>query len=261
MNFQKFKSVADYAVQFILELIFPPRCTVCDNLYTKSSFRDKTHICHKCIEKVRFTQDGSSNCKKCSRPIEPNNILCAGCQVSSHSFDVAFSCVLYENEIRSSLLAYKFNDARYKYRNFAEIILSEVKRFSPFPPVDVICSVPVSKKRKKNRGYDHVAPIAKYISKKSDVPYCKGALLKIKDTPPQSTLSFKERQLSVRGAFKVTNPEAVRGKSVLLLDDIYTTGATVSEIARILKRAGATYVTVLTLCITPDINIGDELKI
>lgn len=261
MLLAKLKGAASNTAEFILELIFPSVCTVCGKLYAKSSFNDKTHICPECMKKVRFTHSSPSVCKKCSRPIDSDSILCAGCQVSSHCFDVAFSCILYENEMRSSLLTYKFNDARYKYRDFAEIILAEAARISPFPKVDIICSVPVSKKRRKQRGFDHVAPLAKYISKKSGVPYCKGALLKVKDTPPQSILSFRERQLAVKGAFKLNDAHAVRGKSVLLLDDIYTTGATVSEAAKILKRAGAEYVAVMTLCITPDLDIGDDLKI
>ena len=260
MGFKNIKIILSNLSAFFLDLIFPPRCIICNEIFPKTEFCEKIHICHKCEDKVRFLKSFSSVCKKCSRPIDDDNILCAGCQVLTHSYDVCFSCVLYENEMRESLLSYKFNDARYKYRDFAEIMLSEMNRISPFPHVDIICSVPVSKKRKKRREFDHTACISEYISKKTGIPYSKKALIKIKDTPPQSTLSFKERQLSVKGAFKVQDKSAVFEKTVLLIDDIYTTGATVSEIAKILKRAGARYVVAFTLCITPDIDTGDDLK-
>ena len=256
----KITHIAKQICKFFLDLLYPPRCVICDELYCKNNFGDNIYICSSCKEKVRFTASAPHLCKKCSRPIDEERILCNACQISQHYYDVSFSCALYENEMRTSLLSYKFGTGRYKYRIFSQILYNHMMHTTPFPCADVICSVPSGKKRKKKRGFDHVLPFAKYISRKTKLPYDSKALYKIKETKPQSKLSFKERQLSVKGAYKVIKPEFVKGKSVLLIDDIYTTGATVSEISRILKRAGARYVAVLTLCITPEINIGDDLK-
>lgn len=258
--FKTCKRIAYGTFKFLSSIFYPPRCIICNKLFCKQSFDDDIFICSKCKKQVKFTSSSSSLCKKCSRPIDDGNILCNGCQISQHYFDVGFSCVLYETQMRTSLLSYKFGNARYKYRVFSRILYDYLINIIPFPPVDVICSVPIGEKRKQKRGFDHVAPFARYISLKTKLPYDKKALLKIKESVPQSKLSFKERQLAVKGAFKVMNPEFVKDKSVLLIDDIYTTGATASEISKILKRAGAKYVAILTLCITPEINTGDDLK-
>ncbi len=243
-----------FIYNFLIELVFPPRCVICDELYVKKSFFEEEYVCDRCRKKLRFVKNFSNNCKKCSRSIASESIICPACQVIRYKYDIALSCVIYEKSMRASLLSYKFSEQRYKYRTFAKIMVSNLKNFPYIPNLDVIVSVPVSKKRKKSRGFDHVKPIAKYISKALDVPYKSGALIKIKDTPPQSRLSFNERFLSVKGAFKIDKDISFKGKSILLIDDIYTTGATVSEISGLLKRSGAKFVAVLTLCITPNIQ-------
>jgi len=245
----------------LAEFLFPPRCVICDKIYPKDSFKSKIYICDDCHKKVHFVRNFSSNCKKCSRPIDSDSIICSVCQVTKRHFDASFSCLIYEKDVRQSLLLYKFGESQHKYRTFAEIMLAEMNNISPFPKIDIICPVPLSKKRKRKRGFDHMASIAKYISSKTGLPLSLKAIKKLKDIPPQSKLSFKERQLSVGGAFKVTRPTDVSGKSVLLIDDIYTPGATTSEISKILKRAGAKSVFVLTLCITHKIDTGDDFKI
>lgn len=239
---------------FIADFIFPPRCALCGKVYRKTSFTEKVYICDHCKSKIRFTENFSSLCKKCSRPISDDDILCLGCQIFRHNFDIGFSCALYEKEMRLSLLSYKFSEQHYKYRTYAAIMLDKIQNTSPFPEFDVIATVPLSKKRRKKRGFDHVAPIARYLSKATGIHYEKNGIIKIKDTPPQSKLTLEERRLSVKGAFKVNDKSDFRGKSVLLIDDIYTTGSTVDEIAKILKKKGAEYITVLTLCITKNIE-------
>ena len=245
----------------ILELFFPPRCGICEKIQPRFSFKDKTYLCSDCRKKLHFVRDFSSNCKKCSRPIEHDSLICYVCQVTQKHFDAAFSCTIYKSEIREALLLYKFGDSRHKYRAFAEIMLNEMKNISPFPNIDVICQVPSGKKRKKKRGFDHTLEITKYIARKTGLSHSPKAIIKLKDTIPQSKLNFKERQEAVKGAFKINIPSDIRGKSVLLIDDIYTTGATASEVSKILKRAGAKSVFVLTLCITQTIDIGDDFKI
>lgn len=254
----KISNIVFICIDFILELIFPPRCMICSELYPKKDLKNKLYICDECKKKVQFTDDFSSVCKKCSRPIDEESLLCPLCMVSGYHFDAALSCAVYENDIRLALLSYKFNNERYKYRMFAELLLDSLEKSPHYMSADIICSVPISKRRKKKRGFDHTLLISRYISHKTGIPYAKGALAKLKETPPQSKLSFSERKLAVRGAFNVKKPSLVHGKNVILIDDILTTGATVSEISRILKRAGAKRVIVLTICITKLKTKGGE---
>ena len=261
MNFRKLLTPLTKISEAILELFFPPRCAICEKIQPKYSFKNKAYICPDCRKKLHFVRDFSEKCKKCSRPIDSDSLICHVCQVSQKHFDAAFSCMIYEAEIREALLLYKFGDARHKFRAFAEIMIDEMKNILPFPHIDVICRVPSGKRRKKQRGFDHTLEIAKYISKKTGLYHSPETIIKLKDTVPQSKLGFKERQEAVKGVFKIAVPDDIRGKSVLLIDDIYTTGATTSEISKLLKRAGATSVFVLTLCITQTIKLGDDIKI
>lgn len=240
--------------KFIADLFYPPKCVICNDLYTKTSFSDSIYICESCQDKIRYVNDFTHRCKKCSRPIPEDSILCLGCQITQHSYNVAFSCLLYENEMRKSLLSYKFYNAQYKWKTYAEIMLSVINENKHFPHFDLIVSVPLSQKRKEERKFDHVAPFAQFISQKKNVCYINDAIYKVKETISQSKLTFKERFESVKGAYKPNPNVDFCGKHILLIDDIYTTGATVNEISKILKKKGAAYVTVLTLCIRPNIE-------
>ena len=116
---------------------------------------------------------------------------------------------------------------------------------------DVLLFVPISWLRKLKRGYDQVALLAEAVSRELGIPaIC--ALKKIRHTPPQSGLkSAAERRANVLGAYRVIRPDAVAGKRVLLLDDIITTGATVSECARMLSLAGSKEITCAALAVAP----------
>ena len=250
----KIKTLLLNIFNFIFDLFYPPRCIICDDIYVKTSFSESVLICNTCNNKIRYVNDFPNQCKKCSRPIDEENILCLGCHITKHNYNVCYSCLLYENEMRKSLLSYKFYGARYKWKTFAGIMLSAIDSNKHFPHFDMIVSVPLSPKRKEARKFDHVAPFAEFISKHTNVYYAKNAIIKIKETSPQSRLTFKERFESVKGAYKANPDTDFLGKSVLLIDDIYTTGATVDEISYVMRKKGATYVTVLTLCITPNIE-------
>lgn len=247
---KKLLSVISDCTEFILELFFPPRCLLCSEIFPKKNLKTELYLCDTCRKEISFLSGYRSLCIKCSRPIDDDNILCPLCQVCGYHFDSALSCCIYEKDVRKALLSYKFGDARYKYRSFAEMMLPVLTESPYYSYADVICSVPVSKSRRKERGFDHMHPISKYISAKTKIPYAKDAIIKVKDVPPQSKLSFSERKSSVKGAFKVARASSIRGKTVILIDDILTTGATVSEISKVLKQAGAERVIVLTICIT-----------
>lgn len=239
---------------FIIDFIFPPTCVICDEVYAKKRFIEEEYICDLCRKRIRFLDKFETRCKKCSRPVDNNSIICPACQVIRYKYDIAIASTIYEKQMREALLSYKFAGQFYKYKTFAKLMLSEMNKHSYLPNFDIIVSVPSTKKRNKHKGFDHIEPIAKYISRALKVRYERKGVRKIKETPPQSTLTFKERFLSVKGAYKLNKKLNFKAKSVLLIDDIYTTGATASEIAGLLKRSGAKFVAVLTLCITPTIS-------
>lgn len=113
---------------------------------------------------------------------------------------------------------------------------------------DFLLCVPPDKKRYRKRGFDHAALIGSAVSEKLDIPYMDNIIDKIKSNKPQHTLNARQREENVRGVYKIIAPDEVKGKNILLIDDVFTTGSTTNEISRILKRAGAKYVLVATAC-------------
>ena len=103
----------------------------------------------------------------------------------------------------------------------------------------ILLAVPITKKKLKQRGYNQSEEIAKALSENLQIPLLKSCLLKIKETPPQMTLSREEREKNIKGVFSVENKELIGNKKILLVDDVYTTGSTMEECARVLKKAGA----------------------
>ena len=140
--------------------------------------------------------------------------------------------------VRDSLLRFKFGQR--KSYGYAYGKLLAMKLYSqPLCDYDVLTWVPVSRRRLRKRGYDQVAVIASALGKELGTPAV-SVLQKQRHTPPQSTLSdASHRRANILGAYKVNNPKQIAGKRVLLVDDIITTGATISECARTLITAGA----------------------
>ena len=162
-------------------------------------------------------------------------------------FKELISILKYEGLIRDKILQYKFEDKAYIYKTFAKIVLKNKKVCGLLKKYDIIIPVPIHKKRKLQRGYNQTQLIAKEISKNIDIKLCNNVLVKNKNTIAQSKLNKNKRKQNIKGAFKALNVQNIQGKSVLLFDDIYTTGSTANECSKILKEAGAKTVGVLTI--------------
>jgi len=124
----------------------------------------------------------------------------------------------------------------------SHILISENKGFFENGENSVFMPVPISNDKLKQRGFNQSEEIAKRLSVSLQVPLLSDALIKTKETQAQMKLSKKERQKNIKGVFKIKNPKQVRGKIIFLVDDVFTTGATLNEAAKVLKRAGASHV-------------------
>ena len=127
---------------------------------------------------------------------------------------------------------------------------------------DCVVAVPLSAKRKRKRGYNQAELIAEELSSRLKLPLIDGALVKTKENKSQAKLKRREREENVRGVYEVTAPEAFKGRRVLVVDDVMTTGATLGEVSRILYKAKARSVEALTYCstrfVSPSENILNE---
>ena len=153
----------------------------------------------------------------------------------------------YDNLIRKLIIDYKFNEKPYLYRSFLEFLNNYQKEYIQFKIYDIIIPVPISKKRKRERGYNQSLLIAREISSKEKIKLGDKVISKVKNNNTQSKLNKEERAENVKNVYKITNNKEIINKNILLIDDIFTTGATLNECSRMLKQAGAKKIDVLTI--------------
>ena len=158
----------------------------------------------------------------------------------------------YQNLIRSQIISLKFKEKPYIYKTITYFLQNMQKSFEKLKKYDIIIVVPISRQRKKDRGYNQCELIAKEISQIINVPIEKNVLYKIKNTVPQSSLNKKQRDENVKGAYEVRNIIKLHNKKILIVDDIYTTGNTVNECAKLLIQKGIQRTDIGVLTIAKD---------
>ena len=208
----------------ILDLIYPPVCGICGKI-------NKNNLCKKCEDKIK--------------KYEINKIE----EVKNKNFEYQIKVLKYEDIVRTKIIDYKFNEDSYLYKTFSKIIIKNEKIYRFLKKYDIIICVPMHIKRKLQRGYNQTELIASEIARNTELEFQNKNLIKIKDTTKQSTLSKKYRIENVKDAFKIKKADKLKNKKIILFDDIYTTGSTVNECSKVLKKAGAKQITVLTLAI------------
>ena len=201
-------------ISSIMNLFFPPKCAFCGRIL--GSVDDAW--CSKCTEELPFT-------------------LLHGRQEGDY-YDFCISPLYYKDTVRKSILRYKFKGAA-AYADVYGKVLAECIRENPDIGYDVISWVPLSSKRKRSRGYDQAMLLALATALQLDDVAIE-TLRKTRDVRAQSELSDRdERNENISGVYEATDVELIEGKCVLLIDDIVTTGSTLSECARVLLDAGA----------------------
>lgn len=207
----------------LLQFLFPPKCILCKKLLTK----EETDLCRDCREH------------------QP--------EYSGRKIKLSFLAQwtglwYYKENVRLSILRYKFSGRRSYAAAYGRLLAMKLQKEGWDTP-DVLTWVPISRQRRRKRGYDQVELFGKVLAEELGLELVP-TLKKVRNTKPQSTMgSISHRKANILGAFAVTAPELVQGKGVLLLDDIVTTGATASEAARMLLTAGAKEVKLATLAV------------
>lgn len=206
----------------ILDYFYPPMCGICGKL-------DSNFLCKKC-EKILELH-------------EEQNII----KVENMNFEELIYIFKYEGIIRENLLKYKFEEKSYLYKTFVNFLLKNDKIFENMKNYDTIIPVPISKKRNRQRGYNQSFLIAKEISKYTNLKLINNCLFKTKNVIEQSKLTKEEREQNIKNVYSLKNGDKIESKKILLIDDIYTTGSTVNECCRILKKANPKKIGVVVL--------------
>ena len=162
-------------------------------------------------------------------PPSDNNI-CGYCLKETPRYSRLISCLSYKNEIKSTFQKYKFCNRPDLHVGYSKLACEVLERDGVF--FDAVLCMPLHKKKLLSRGYNQSALIAKNIARHFEVPFYEDLLIKIRETENQAELTYQERRKNIKGAFSVSNPERIKGCTVLLVDDIFTTGFTMREAAK-----------------------------
>ncbi|HYH03698.1 MAG TPA: ComF family protein [Bacillota bacterium] len=235
------------------ELLFPPGqlCPVC---FQEHSLQKG--LGQQCLNKLMLITE--PYCIKCGKPLRLHpqfNQLCKQCETTELFFEKARAVALYEGALREYLA-----DLKYRFRPelgqaLGELLVEWVRANPDFRKADLVIPIPVHPHKLAARGYNQAELLAYPLADYLGMVVKNRVLVRTKLTETQNSLNRVDRFLNVKNAFEIINTSAVSGRRVLLIDDILTTGATVSEAARLLLKAGATEVNVLTLAtgiIEPD---------
>ena len=207
----------------LLDLFFPPKCAFCRIILTGG----EASVCAPCREQLPFCQEKAAT-------------------QGGEGYTLAVSPLYYEGLVRDSIHRYKFEGLRSYCRPYGAFLAPCITQHC-HGRYDLISWVPVSAKRLRKRGYDQAKILAQETARLLDREAI-ALLKKVKHAPPQSALGGREeRQKNISGAYKVLRPDLVANQRILLIDDVLTTGATLSESAQCLLEAGAKEVICATL--------------
>ncbi len=236
----------------VLDLFYPARCPVCDGVIgavkmSAGRIKRRPLIHRQCRDKIRFIQ--GARCLKCSKPlaIDHESEYCSDCMSSRHFFTRGFSVFSYRS-ISGSIYRFKYMGRREYVRFYAaatERLLGEKLRSLG---VEAIVPVPMFRDKEMIRGYNQAAVYAQAVSAKLGIPVYPDLIRRVRNTVPMKELDAAGRRNNLKKAFNVTQND-VKFKCILVIDDIYTTGSTIDEIAHELLMAGVKKVYFLTLSI------------
>ncbi|MDI6892223.1 MAG: ComF family protein [Actinomycetota bacterium] len=218
----------------LVDLVFPPTCHVCDSFSEQS-------LCADCFSSLPLID--SPLCRRCGKPCHLAVDECRECRGRKCYFSTARSAGFYEGNLKEATHSFKYGNGRKLAPIFARLMVEKMEKDLG---IDLVTYVPLSLSKERRRGYNQARLLALEISDLIGKP-CIPALIQIKETVDQSKLSPRERRENVRRAFLSAAGVDIRGRFLLLIDDVFTTGATVNECSRALLAGGAKDVHVLTL--------------
>lgn len=241
----------------LFNLIFPAECRLCPN--PLKTIRER-YICFDCLGKIEPL--GSPMCEKCGKPLASSfnlvqHPLCRQCRTMKRYFISARAVGTYEGVLKKAIWLFKYEGKTGLQDALGSLMIDRINQLgwaNKVDPlsikregIDIIIPVPLHKAKLKSRGYNQSDILATFISKKMNIPISRNNLKRIKATITQASLRRKERIKNIHNAFCVQQPEKFSGKRILLIDDVFTTGATSNECSRILKQAGSSDIFILTL--------------
>lgn len=237
----------DWAGQWVLHILFPRTCFSCG---ADLPCGDKSALCAACQTQIQ--RPGPLICRRCGTVLPDGGAYCFNCRGSkAKTFKCSMirSAYLFNPQVRALIHAFKYQGYSYLADYLGQGMAREFARYSDFPPIDWVIPVPLHPKKLKARGYNQSQLLAEVFCRNTGLCLQTDALRRRADTRSQAKLNRKERLQNMAGAFEASH--TVKGKRVLLIDDVATTGATLEGCAEALKKAGAKQVMAFTLAREP----------
>ena len=243
INFQLL-SVLREMFETAVVFLYPAKCRVCENFLGAASM---PYICADCWRDIQFLEPPW--CDICGTP--DVNGLCDACATSPPRYGQLRTVAVYQTTLQEAIHLFKFQKKKVFVRHLIELINAHIPADCDVATYDFILPIPIHKKRLRERGFNQATLLADGIAKAEGVPVLTETLVRKRHTIAQSSLDKEARQQNIVGAFDIRNPDVIRGKRLLLIDDVFTTGATIREAVSELWTADPAEIDVLTLARTP----------
>lgn len=241
-------------IRQVVRFLLPIHCSSCSSLLTDDPI---PHFCTDCWSSIALMPE--ARCSRCDRPF-PSSIattyspthVCQPCAERPPSYTKAWTLYPYTPPLQHAIRLLKYQD---KVSLAAPLAALMIARLPPLESIDLIIPIPLHSEKLRQREFNQALLLADAIGQSLDIPVSYTNLIRTVSTPAQTTLSRKSRLKNLRRAFAVRHPHAILKRRILLIDDVFTTGTTVNECAKALRRAGSADVFALTLSRTIDTDI------
>jgi len=247
------QSMIEYIKEGLLNFIFPLDCKICEKPIRESKGYSICEDCFKTIELIERPY-----CIKCGKPLIPTvffkqnrKILCLDCKRKKYSFEFSRSTGVYDKVLKKCIHLFKYYGEKKLAKPLGKLMVDSLVKNDEFKKkIDLIIPVPLHGNDLKKRGFNQSVLLGKVVGDYLSIPVGESVLIKKKITPFQVNLSKKERKKNILRVFSVEKPEEIKGKNILILDDVFTTGATIEECAKELMKSRTKNIFVLTLART-----------
>ncbi len=230
----------------MVNAVLPPACPMCGRPAPFSG-ESRADICPDCMRTVSYV--GEPVCLKCGKPVENEETeYCSDCSKKKHIYEQACAVYEYSQSVKNSIYRFKYHNKREYARVYAKQIKDKcggmISAWSP----DVLMPVPIHSSRLKERGFNQAELIARELEHFTGIPMDSESLVRVVKTVPMKELDNAQRVKNLQNAFQA-DKKVVKYRKVLIVDDIYTTGATFDACATVLKQAGVQEVYGVSLCV------------
>ncbi len=228
--------------ELFFSIFFPRRCPICDEaiLYGEK-------ICGSCVDKLPYIKEPF--CKKCGKQLEDERQeYCSDCEKKPHNYIQGKAVFSYRKEMKLSMYRFKYSNKREYAQFYAGEAVKQCGMWIERRGIEAIVPIPMFPAKKRARGYNQAEVFAKALGSELGLPVEKNLVKRVRNTKPQKTLNDRQRKDNLKGAFQVRT-NIVKYSKILLVDDIYTTGATIDAVAETLQKVGVTEVYFVSICI------------